>query len=357
MNEKNKRFFNKKIVVSFFLSILVVLIHNHSFENYVYTGIGGEILKNLGDFLTSGITGVAIRMFFVISGALFYRNYTYKETLNKYKSRAKTLLVPYLFWCLVYTVALMLLGMSPMKSLVAMETDISLKNILLGIFLNYYYKSFWFILNLIIFTSLAPLFYFLLRNRYIGFCVVAVVIFLYSVGIKIPEVIVISGEEYNVFWKADSIIFYMIGAYIGIHQWERFTERKNKTVAILSAVVFFTCGLCVTLTIRFGLQITGVLFILLMIIFCASLWFMFDIFDFSKKPKHIFEFSFMMFALNFYLGVYISKLLFVILPKMPIFCLVNLIITLFVELTVIFVVSFVLKKYMSKFYSFITGGR
>lgn len=356
-NEKIRTFFNKKTVVSFFLSMLVVLIHNHSFEGYFYTGALGTILKYSGEFLTSGITGVAIRMFFVISGALFYRNYTYKETVGKYKSRFKTLVVPYLIWCSFYTVAIMILNLTPFREFVALETDVSLKGILLGVFLNYYYKSFWFIFNLIIFTILAPVFYTILRNKYVGAFAISVIIFLYSIGIKIPETVVISGNEYNVFWKADSIIFYMLGAYIGIHLWEQFTDKKDKRTALISACVFLTCSIYLTLASRFNLPVTGLAFIILMIVFCISLWFMFDIFDFSQKPKTIFGFSFMMFALNFYLGVYISKILFVLLPQMQIFCLVNLILTLLIELAFIFGVSFLLKKYMPRFYSVITGSR
>ena len=357
MNEKNREFFNKKIVVSFFLSILVVLIHNHSFEGYSYVGAGGTMLKCLGEFLTSGITGVAIRMFFVISGVLFYRNYTYKKTFYKYKSRVKTLLMPYLFWCSFYTVAIMLLSMTSFKNLVAIETEVSLRRVLLGVFLNYYYKSFWFVFNLIVFTVLAPVFYTILKNKYVGALAIGIIIVLYSIGVRIPETIIIQEREYNVFWKADSIIFYMIGAYIGIHLWEEFTQKRSKGIALTSIGIFLGCGVYATFASSFDLPITGLGFILLMIVFCISLWFAFDIFDFSKKPKEVFGFSFMLFALNFYLGVYISKILFLILPKMPIFCLINLFLTITIELTIIFTISFLMRRYTPRLYSFITGSR
>ena len=113
MEKKNSinmtEFFNKKTVVTFFLSILVVLIHIHSFDSYEWTGSLGMGISYFGKFLTSGVTGVAIRMFFVISGVLFYRNYTYKDTIKKYKSRFKSLVIPYLFWCILYTLAMMVL--------------------------------------------------------------------------------------------------------------------------------------------------------------------------------------------------------------------------------------------------------
>lgn len=350
-------FFNKKTTVSFFLSVLVVLLHNHSFDGYEFSGVLGEGLQYFGSWLTGGITGVAIRLFFVISGALFYRNYTYKSTVAKYKSRFKSLVIPYLFWCTAYTVLMIVLFMTPAKSLIAIESPLSLKNILLGVFDNYYYKSFWFILDLIVFTLLCPVIFTLVKNKYVGVIVIIVSIVLYAFDITIPETVTISGQEYAIFWRADSIIFYMIGAYIGIHCFNIFAKRNNKGVAVLGLIGFFACSSYMTVARKFGLPSDGIVMLLVMIVFCVSTWVMFDLFTFEKKPKAICEYSFMMFALNFYLGVYISKIMYIVLPKAQIFCLVNLAITVAVEITFILTFSHLLKKFMPKLYSTITGGR
>ncbi len=350
-------FFNKKTSVSFFLSFLVVLIHVHSFDGYVYSGRLGNALSFFGDYITSGVTGVAIRLFFVISGVLFYRNYTYNKTINKYKSRIRTLVIPYLIWSVFYTVLLMLINLTPLKNLIAVDAPITLKNILLGTFLNYYYKSFWFIFNLIIFTLFCPLFYTFLKNKYIGASIIFIIIALYSFGIKIPETIMISGNEYVVFWKADSIIFYMLGAYIGIHYFDWFAKKRHRSTAVIAAFIFLICSIYGVLSTKLSLPNTGFAHIILMCLFCLSTWVMFDIFSFKNKPKEFFNYSFMMFALNFYLGVYISRILYLILPKIQYFCLVNLIITLLLEIGFIGIASFFLKKYFPKTYSLLTGGR
>lgn len=351
------QFFNKKTVVSFFLSILVVFTHIHSFDSYDYNGALGDGLQFFGNLITSGITGVAIRLFFVISGVLFYRNYTYNQTLKKYKSRAKTLVVPYLFWSVLYLVLMMGVFLTPAKNIMAVENPFSIRNVFLGVFFNYYYKSFWFIFDLIVFTLLCPIIYTLLKNKYVGAVVLAGVIALYSFGITIPETITINGFEYVIFWRADSIIMYMTGAYVGIHFFDFFAKKKSKPVALVASVCFVACSVINALNGKLGIDRISIWYILLMLAFCWSAWTMFDLFSFDKNPKAFCEYSFMMFALNFYLGVYVSKVLYIVLPKAQVFSLVNLFITFTFEIVFILVLSHLLKKITPKFYSAITGGR
>ena len=350
-------FFNKKTVVTFFLSVLVVLLHVTSFEGYNYQGVSGNIISFFGDFVTVGMTSVAIRLFFVISGALFYRNYTYEITAIKLKSRFKTLVIPYLIWCVFYTVVMMVVDATPLGSFIAIEADFTVKNLFLGFFFNYFYKSLWFIFNLIIFTLLCPLIYTLLSNKYIGGLAIISVIVLYSFGIRIPETVTILGEEYIAFWRADSIIFYLIGAYVGIHFFDWFSNRKNKIVSVTSLILFLLCSLYIMLADDFGLNNDGFVYVFIMTVFCFSTWFMFDLFKFDKKPKHFYNYSFMMFALNFYLGVYVAKILYIVLPKSQIFSIVNLIITLVIVIGLILLTSAFLEKYLPKIYKLITGNR
>lgn len=350
-------FFNKKTIVSFFLSVLVVFVHVHSFDSYEYAGTLGEGLQFFGHWLTSGLTGVAIRLFFIISGVLFYRNYTYKITLTKYKSRAKSLVVPYLFWSVLYMVLMMGLFVTPIKNFMVIKDPFSVRSVILGIFCNYYYQSFWFIFNLIVFTILSPVIYTLLKNKYVGVIVLIGITVLYGFGIIIPETVSINGFEYNIFWRADSIIMYMVGAYIGIHFFDFFAKKKSKPVALIALLCFVACSVINANNEKVGIDRISVWYILLMLVFCWSAWIMFDLFKFDKKPKEICEYSFMMFALNFYLGVYIAKVLYIVLPKAQIFCLVNLCLTVILDIGFILVFSHLLKKFLPKLYSVITGGR
>ena len=76
-------FSNKKTVIQFVLSLLVFYIHFRVFSTFEYTT---KPLSTLLDALMS-LTSVAVPLFFAISGALFYRDYTLNKTLQKWKSR------------------------------------------------------------------------------------------------------------------------------------------------------------------------------------------------------------------------------------------------------------------------------
>lgn len=356
--QNQEQFFNKKTVVTFFLSVLVVLIHVNAFGLYnVNTATaGGKILNGIRIILENNITSVAIRLFFLISGVLFYRNYAYKDTLKKYKSRAKSLLIPYLIWCSLYTFAVMLLHYTPLGARFEFDVPFTLKNLVMGILFNDFYQSFWFIFNLMIFTLACPLIYTLLKNKWVGLSSIAVLIILYAFNITIPEMITIGGESYVAFWRADSIILYMIGAYIGIHAYDWFAKKKDKKFSI-ACIVIVVLMVAVQFVNQKIVELPKIVYLVSLIIFSLALWFAFDIFKFDKKPHKIFEYSFMMFALNFYMGLIIPQLVYVILPKAPIFALFNFIISGAIIVGIIIGVSYFLDKKLHKIYTTITGGR
>lgn len=355
--ENTKEFFNKKTIVSFVLSILVVLVHIKSFGQYEYSGTLGIALKSFGNIMSNCITPVAIRLFFMISGVLFYRNYTYKTTIEKYKSRFKSLVIPYFIWCSLYTFLMMAIHYTPIGGMFEFDVPFSIHNLIMGVIFNDFYSSFWFIFNLIIFTFLCPVIYTLLKNKYVGAIVVIATIVLYCFGIMIPEMVTIGGTEYVAFWRADSIVFYLIGAYIGIHFFDFFAKKKNKVVSIISVFVIVACVVYEFFRIKTGIDYKDGIRLLVMIAFCFAFWFAFDLFKYNEKPKNFCNYSFMMFALNFYIGAFLPQIIYMVLPKSQIFALVNFVITLVVEVVAIVLVSTILDKKMHKLYAILTGGR
>lgn len=351
-----KEFFNKKTVVSFFLSVLVVMIHIRSIDQYTLSGGLGDAISGIGTILNSSITAVAIRLFFLISGVLFYRNYTYKSTIQKYKTRLKSLVVPYLIWCTLYTIVVIGIHYTPFANMIEFDVSFSIKNLVMGIIFNDFYSSFWFIFNLIIFTLLCPVIYTLLKNKYVGALVVIASIVLYAFGIGIPEMVTIGGEEYVAFWRADSIIMYLIGAYIGIHCFDWFANKKSKAFSTCSLVVAIICVVAHFIKSKLGVDI-AILNLVIYIIYSLSLWFAFDLFNYNKKPKSFCNYSFMMFALNFYIGAFLPQIIYMVLPKSQIFALVNFVLTLVVEVVAIVLVSTILDKKIHKLYAVLTGGR
>lgn len=350
-------FFHKKTVVTFFLSILVVMIHVNSFALYEIdkTILTGRILDAVRIILETNVTSSAIRLFFLISGVLFYRNYTYKDTFKKYKSRVKSLLIPYLIWCSFYTVAVMILHYTPLGSRFQFDVPFTLKNLIMGVFFNDFYSSFWFVFNLMVFTLVCPLIYTILKNKWGGLVALTVLIALYGLGIKIPEMITINGVEYVAFWRADSIILYMLGAYIGLHTFDWFATAKSKRFSIICLIVSVLMVAFQYVNSIFTLP--DIFNLLSLIIYSLSLWFAFDLFKFDEKPPVIFNYSFMMFALNFYMGLIVPQFLYYILPKNPIVGLINFILAGIIEVAIIIGIAYFLDKKSHKVYALITGGR
>jgi surface polysaccharide O-acyltransferase-like enzyme len=70
-------------------------------------------------YLISGIFArVAVPLFFIISGFLFYRNFdfTFKNYILKIETRIMTLFVPYLFWNISLLIFLLILQSIPFLS-------------------------------------------------------------------------------------------------------------------------------------------------------------------------------------------------------------------------------------------------
>lgn len=99
--------------VSFVCTIFVVFIHSANSSliscctNSSADIQGSQAAAFLQDFISLGICRVAVPIFFTISGYLFFYNFegTVSSYLKKYKSRIRTLVIPYLFWSL-FSVAL-----------------------------------------------------------------------------------------------------------------------------------------------------------------------------------------------------------------------------------------------------------
>lgn len=96
-----------KITWAMFFCNLAILLHHANLKNY-FNGDGNSIIIYVMDFF-SVIAIPAMTWFFFISGYLFFRQFEMNQLLRKWKSRFKSLVIPYLLW---NTVAVFLLLIS-----------------------------------------------------------------------------------------------------------------------------------------------------------------------------------------------------------------------------------------------------
>lgn len=232
-------FWKKKTIISYFLCILVFWIHISSFNNYKFDdSVCSRVYWYIDVFLTKIITPVAVPLFFIISGVLFFRNYNSDCYIKKLKTRIKTLVVPYLSWNIIYTLFAIATSYSFISNyFIGREKFvITLKNVLLSVFL---YRSgpLWFIFCLIVFALCAPALFIILENKIRGLCAILIIAIFDQIGIGLPIYF---------FYSQESIVYYLIGAYIGIHYMDWFvriitqSEKKMGTVGLI-----ITWGVCV----------------------------------------------------------------------------------------------------------------
>ena len=101
---------NKIKNISLIMTFFVVILHSNNLEDPSVLNIN-TLIQN---FIGQGIVRIAVPMFFLISGYLFF--YKFKPSkeafLNKYKKRFKSLFIPYFLWCTGWLVILYLVELT-----------------------------------------------------------------------------------------------------------------------------------------------------------------------------------------------------------------------------------------------------
>lgn len=164
--EAEERFRRKVTLISFVCGLIVIYIHTYNLETY---GIGPDAvgLARLVYLVESAckktVFEAAIPSFFFISGYLFFRRFSLDRLAEKYRSRIKSLVIPYLIWValhyLVYSVLLWLPFLSGVINY--SRVSFSLTGLLRSYLSGYHL---WYVRNLIVFAAFAPVFYLLLRD-------------------------------------------------------------------------------------------------------------------------------------------------------------------------------------------------
>lgn len=250
------------------LAVFVVFIHtsqaNISLRLLDYSALSG---KDVYDILTvifsQTIATIAVPLFFVISGYLFFisvKEWNKNEYVKKLKSRAKTLLVPYLVWNAI--VLLLAVGRALYVYYTSGEVNYLLEQLttvggwlkpfwnqsyfgpatnIIGkeFYISFPYNGpFWFIRDLIGMCLLSPLIYLVARYAKIWGIVVLYIALLTSVWIHVPG------------FGIEAFTYFTLGAYLSIH-------RKNLVeLARKGRIPFYILFVATLLLLLYGLPET-----------------------------------------------------------------------------------------------------
>lgn len=227
----NGNFSNNVIWYNFILCVLVVLIHarNDSIFTLPVLILDIPVFNELEVFLASDVGGAAVGGFYLGSGYLFFRNYSWEKVFSKYKSRIQSLLIPYILWTLLYFLIHAAISHIPVLAAVFQDPPIQVTlGTIADAVIHYRYCAFlWFLQFLILYVAFSPVIYFLIRNRYTGAAAILTVLFITSTHIiKNPQAASLTN------W----MVLYMLGGYIGIHLKKSVEEGRTSTRMLAQAL-------------------------------------------------------------------------------------------------------------------------
>lgn len=240
MEEKE---FRGKVTLMNFLCCVLVIWH-HSGNADLFAGAHGvsPALDFFENTLTFAVIRADIPAFFMLSGYLFFRNFTWAGLPGKWRRRVRSLLIPYLFWNLFwYFARLLASGFGPAASLPGLApVPADARTLIRAAFCYAYNPVFWFMYQLILLVILAPVIRFFLLSRWSS---VLYGLFLLWVFLTWPALPIVN---------QDALIYYSLGAFWAVWGKEA-VEREDSPRRALAGLfgVFLSLILCL-LNLRTG---------------------------------------------------------------------------------------------------------
>ena len=217
---QEQTFRNKVNTLSAILALLVVFFHSYAFMD----GPQDNFAYHFQYFICQDLAQGAVPTFFALSGFLFYRDFDLSQLTRKWKSRVRSLVVPYLFWNGVYTAYFWLAAKTPVVSMEAFPLDA--EHLIQGIFFHTYNGPFWYMLQLILLTALCPLLYFLMKRKWTAIPFMLCMYALYAANITSLSIL-----------QTRAVIYYSLGVFFAMHDPKKILGADRVPIASIAAFV------------------------------------------------------------------------------------------------------------------------
>ena len=336
---------------------MVVYLHsynlNTSFLNSATNINTFDLNSFIQEFITNGITRIAVPLFFSIAGYLFFFNFnpSLNSFLIKYKKRFFSLLVPLLFWSILGTLFYYLLQSIPFPKKIISNDLIkyySFSELIKTIFLNPIPYQLWFMIELIKFVIFSPLIYFYV-SKFSYYSIAPFLLFWYF---NIDILIV----------RNDGILFFILGSFLAINGLNINLHKieYKKAFKSFAFVWIFILFLMTYLTIK-GYPNINFLTKTSIIMGLLTIWFNYD---FIIQKKWLEDKLLYLSSFTFFIYVSHEPMLSIlkrsILKFVGISRYVNLFVYLIAPIIIItfsIIIATVLKKNVYWLYNIITGSR
>ena len=308
---KCEYFWKKKAIVSFVLSILVVMIHTLQIETLYslknnYMNVSGQIII----FFRDNFSAVAVPLFFMLSGVSYFRDYkgfeSYKE---KTKRRVQSLVVPYLSWNAIYLVYNILTTKFLSKYFTGRKAfELSVKNVISSLLLYKGNGHFWYLFDLIVFSLCGHIIYKLIANKR-------------NAIVFLPVLLIVSCMANNVeiikkiFYAPQSITYFALGGILAIHYKAVFIDlHKRKT--IFSCLGMYMCVLVLRqLRINWNTAFPIWIGVIVNCFACILFWIGLDLVIPQMSVMRYMKHHFFVYAFHGMILPIIIRVVYLILPK------------------------------------------
>lgn len=340
---------------SLLLMIMVVFLHSYNID----IKQGDQILYFEKDynwliqnFISNGITRIAVPLFFLTSGFLFFNklNFDFEDYKIKINKRFRTLVIPYLFWALFGLLFYFIMQGIPQsqgfftKKLIKDYSFIEWINAIFNEPIPY---QLWFLRDLIVMVFLSPIIYLVTKKLKIIFLAVIGVFWIFN--------------QDSVLLTSEALLFFSTGIYLKLVYPESIKYKNHFTA--LYAVGWIVLLLLKTINGFFAYSETADLLLLKMsiLIGVVAFWKLLDTKIASKvinnSVNQFVGYSFFIYLCHEPLLTIVKKAMFAPLAKTPV---TYLLVYFSAPLTVILiciVIAAILKSKLSVIYSIITGNR
>lgn len=336
----NNELSNKIKNISLILTILVVFLHAYNLEeSNSVININGFIQN----FISYGVCTIAVPLFFMISGYLFFYkiNPTLQGWINKYKKRFKSLVIPFVIWCIGWILVLYLVQLTSFGQ--TFFSNMIVRNFTAKQLWDYTFKypipfQLWYISDLIKLVIISPIIYYVVRLIGKLYGLIAVILWITGI-INFP------------------VTFFSLGCYLALYYPKLdFKIKSNKVVFIF--ISFLMCVIARALTMNNTNNISEVLLSIVRILGILSLWFGYDIL--IKDENKIFRFAEYGIFIYFFhepLQSFLYRIVFKIVNRSNLTELILYFVMPTLTIFTCIIVAIILKKYLQKIYCVITGGR
>lgn len=342
-------FRNKITATNFILAILVMFLHSQNVEQY--ETVEQTFVPGFEYFVSRTLGNLAVPCFFLISAYLFFRNYRRDKIVEKYKSRIRSVLIPYLLWNFLYYVAFLVLVTFPVSRyfMDTQQVEFSVQELLQAVFHYKYNGVYWFMQQLIWFVVLSPVVWILMRKK-AGLILPALCMVLHCSGIYLPF--------YGLGIRFDMLVYWCLGCYFALHEADAFENRGSRAKIYVSGAIAL-----ILLGIRFWLEFVDVgngynnyLLSVLLLGNVLAFWFALDIFRYEKTYWWM-EITFFIYSAHPMLVDAVKKGMAKLLPDAPVLCMVNYFAAVGVSLGLIIFIAGILMKYAPRVWGVLNGGR